>query len=103
MLDNYLNVLYDYKPHERILPQIKKYTLAKQLTIISKHTEIPKIRINDLRHSHASLLIKEGVQAKVIQKRLGHNDIQITLNTYSHLWEGADDEVSDLLNNLSPK
>ncbi|WP_411809347.1 tyrosine-type recombinase/integrase [Aerococcus viridans] len=71
--------------------------------MISKHTGLPKIRIHNLRHSHASLLIKEGVQAKVIQKRLGHKDIQTTLNTYSHLWEGTDDEVSDLLNSISPK
>lgn len=103
MLDTYLETLYDYQPDDRIFPNVRKDTLAKQLQMISKHTDLPRIRVHDLRHSHASLLIKEGVQAKVIQKRLGHKDIQTTLNTYSHLWEGADDEVSDLLNNLSPK
>lgn len=68
--------------------------------MISKHTGLPKIRIHNLRHSHASLLIKEGVQAKVIQRRLGHKDIQTTLNTYSHLWSSAHQEVTELLNGI---
>ncbi|WP_417882747.1 tyrosine-type recombinase/integrase [Aerococcus kribbianus] len=58
--------------------------------------------MHDFKHSHASLLIKEGVQPKAIQKKLGHKDIQTILNTYSHLWNTADKEVADLLNKLSP-
>ncbi|MFS4085386.1 tyrosine-type recombinase/integrase [Aerococcus urinaeequi] len=103
MLDEYIKTIYDYNPNDRLFPQITKSNISKQLKFISEKAELPRIRTHDLRHSHASLLIKEGVKSKVIQKRLGHKDIQTTLNTYSHLWEGADDEVSDLLNNLSPK
>ncbi|QGS37233.1 tyrosine-type recombinase/integrase [Aerococcus viridans] len=103
MLDEYLDVLYDYQPHERIFPQVKKYSLAKQLQMISKHTDLPRIRVHDLRHSHASLLIKQGVNFKVIQQRLGHKDIQTTLNTYSHLWSSAHQEVAELLNGIRVK
>lgn len=103
MLDEYLDMPYDYQPHERIFPQVKKYSLAKQLQMISKHTDLPRIRVYDLRHSHASLLIKKGVNFKVIQQRLGHKDIQSTLNTYTHLWSSAHQEVAELLNGIRVK
>lgn len=100
MLDTYLETLYDYQPDDRIFPNVRKDTLAKQLQMISKHTDLPRIRVHDLRHSHASLLIKQGVNFKVIQQRLGHKDIQTTLNTYSHLWSSAHQEVAELLNGI---
>jgi len=71
--------------------------------MISKHTGLPKIRIHNLRHSHASLLIKQSINFKVIQQRLGHKDIQTTLNTYSHLWSSAHQEVAELLNGIRVK
>lgn len=101
MLNEYIDTLYGYASKNRLFENTGKSQICRQIKLISKHTGLPRIRTHDLRHSHASLLIKEGVQPKVIQNRLGHKDIQTTLNTYSHLWEGADDEVSDLLSNLS--
>jgi integrase len=46
---------------------------------------VPKIRFHDLRHTHATLLLKAGVHPKVVSERLGHSSVQITLDTYSHL------------------
>jgi len=43
------------------------------------------IRLHDARHSHASLMLKQGVHPKIVQERLGHSSIQITLDTYSHV------------------
>ena len=43
------------------------------------------IRLRDARHTHASLLLKQGVHPKIVQERLGHGSIQITLDTYSHV------------------
>ena len=43
------------------------------------------IRLHDARHTHASLLLKQGVHPKIVQERLGHGSIQITLDTYSHV------------------
>lgn len=103
MLDEYTNHIYNYQSKNRLFNGIGKTTPSKQMYMISDWTNVPKIRVHDLRHSHALLLIKQGVNFKVIQQRLGHKDIQTTLNTYSHLWDTAHQEVGDLLNNLSPK
>ena len=46
---------------------------------------VPRIRLHDLRHTHASLLLRAGEHPKVVQERLGHANISITLDTYSHL------------------
>ena len=46
------------------------------------------IRLHDTRHSHASLMLKQGVHPKIVQERLGHASIQITLDTYSHVAPG---------------
>jgi integrase len=47
--------------------------------------ELPRIRLHDLRHSHATALLTAGVHPKVVQERLGHATISITLDTYSHV------------------
>ena len=46
------------------------------------------IRLHDTRHSHASLMLKQGVHPKIVQERLGYASIQITLDTYSHVAPG---------------
>ena len=49
---------------------------------------LPKIRFHDLRHCHATLLLQQGVHPKVVQERLGHSTIAMTLDTYSHVMPG---------------
>jgi integrase len=44
-----------------------------------------KVRLYDLRHTHATLLLIAGVHPKIVSERLGHSSIQITLDTYSHV------------------
>ena len=46
---------------------------------------LPRIRFHDLRHTHATLLLAQGVNPKVVQERLGHSQISMTLDTYSHV------------------
>ena len=67
---------------------------AKFHELLEKNN-LPIIRFHDLRHSHASLLVKLGIQPKVISERLGHSNIGITMDLYSHLYEEADREVAD--------
>lgn len=55
-------------------------------------------RFHDLRHTHAAMLIAQGEHPKVIQLRLGHSSIQVTLDTYGHLFEGLDEAAADRLN-----
>ena len=49
---------------------------------------LPRIRLHDLRHSHASVLLKEGVPLKVVNERLGHANPAFTLSVYQHLLTG---------------
>lgn len=53
-----------------------------------KRTGLKAIRLHDARHTHASILLKQGVHPKIVQERLGHSSIQITLDTYSHVAPG---------------
>ena len=55
------------------------------------------LRSHDLRHTHAAMLIAQGEHPKVIQLRLGHSSIQVTLDTYGHLFEGLDEAAADRL------
>ena len=52
---------------------------------------------HDLRHSHAALLIREGLHPKVIQERMGHSSIRTTLDTYGHLFPGLDEAAAEAL------
>jgi integrase len=53
-----------------------------------KKAGVKIIRFHDARHTHATLLLKSGVHPKVVQERLGHSSISITLDTYSHVIPG---------------
>ena len=50
--------------------------------------DLPRIRFHDLRHTHASLLIMDGVPVKVVSERLGHANVAFTMHTYQHLLPG---------------
>lgn len=52
------------------------------------------IRLHDARHSHASLMLKAGIHPKIVQERLGHASIQITLDTYSHVAPGLQEAAA---------
>jgi integrase len=51
------------------------------------------IRLHDARHAHASLMLKQGVHPKIVQERLGHATIAVTLDTYSHVAPGLQEAV----------
>jgi integrase len=61
---------------------------------------LPKIRFHDLRHIHATILIQQNVNVKLISERLGHADIETTLNTYSHVLPDMQKSVSDKLDKI---
>ena len=60
-----------------------------------KHKELKKISPHGFRHTHASLLFEAGVTAKIISDRLGHNNVQITLDMYTHINDNQRVEVVD--------
>lgn len=62
--------------------------------------DLPKIRLHDLRHSNATALIMAGVNPRVVQQRLGHSDVNITLNTYTHVLPEMDMEAAAKLDSI---
>lgn len=52
---------------------------------MNKKHELHRITIHGLRHTHASLLFEAGASIKEVQERLGHSDIQMTMNIYTHV------------------
>lgn len=75
-------------------------TISRKKDKYCMQAKVKKIRIHDFRHSHASLLLSLGVPITVISQRLGHSDINMTLNTYSHLIPKDEDKAINILNNL---
>lgn len=55
---------------------------------------LPKVRLHDLRHTHATLALEAGVHPKVVQERLGHSTIAITLDVYSHAIPGTEEDAA---------
>ena len=57
--------------------------------------DVPTIRLHDLRHGWATMALAAGVHPKVVQERLGHANIGITLDTYSHVTAGLHDDAAE--------
>lgn len=76
---------------------MKPKRLTESFALLTKRAELPKIRFHDLRHSHASMLLHMGVNAKAAAERLGHSNVQIFLDRYAHLMENMQRDVADLL------
>ena len=74
---------------------IRGATFGHAFSALVKRTKVPRIRLHDLRHTHASILINNGVSAFKISKRLGHKDVSMTTNTYSHLFPDQDEATSE--------
>lgn len=62
--------------------------------------KVPKIRLHDLRHTHATLLLSKGINVKVVSERLGHSNIKVTLDTYSHVLPTMQQEAVKKLDDI---
>jgi len=63
-------------------------TVTKTFSRVLARAGLPHIRFHDLRHTHATLMLKAGIHPKIVQERLGHGSIAVTLDTYSHVVSG---------------
>lgn len=88
---------YGFPDDERLFPIVQE-AIQHKIRNNAVKAGVRKIRVHDLRHSHASYLINQGVQPLIIKERLGHKDIKITLNTYGHLYPNQQKQVANLLN-----
>lgn len=98
-LCQYMQALYNDKPDTRLFDcttQVIRYAIKHNC----EKAGVRRIRIHDLRHSHASLLIELGYSPLLIAERLGHESVQTTLCTYSHLYPSKQSELVNALDSL---
>ncbi len=76
----------------------KPDAFTKAFQRLVKGSNIDHVRFHDLRHSHASQLLKQGINPKVVSERLGHSSIAITMDTYSHVLPGLQEEAASKIN-----
>ena len=73
-------------------------TLRYQFNRLIREAGVPSIPFHSLRHTHATLMLLNGEHPRVVQERLGHSDVSITLNRYSHVTPQMQREAADRLN-----
>ena len=95
-IKDYMDSLYDLQENDRLFP-ITKYYLEHEMQRGIKESGVKRIRVHDLRHSHASMLIELGFSPLEIANRLGHEKVETTLNTYAHLYPNKQTKLADRL------
>ena len=98
-IQEYISKLYGIKNTNRIF-YFTKSALQKDIKYYAEKAGLKPIRVHDLRHSHASLLINMGFDIKEISERLGHESVKTTWDTYAHLYPDTDTKLADELNKL---
>jgi integrase len=73
---------------------INPNTLTSGFASLVRRTNIPQVTFHGLRHTHATQLFKEGVHPKIVQERLGHSTIAVTLDLYSHVMPGMQEDAA---------
>ena len=95
-LKDYVGSLYGIEEDDRIFPFTKSF-MGHEMQRGVKSSGVKRIRLHDLRHSHASLLIEMGFTPLAIAERLGHDRIETTMNTYAHLYPNKQGKMADKL------
>lgn len=99
ILASYINEFDPTDKAQRLFPYTKHY-LYRWMETGCCESGVKRIRIHDLRHSHASLLVELGFSPLLIAERLGHERVQTTMEVYSHLYPNKQQEVADRLNEI---
>lgn len=74
--------------------------LVRQFEKVLSLAGLPRIRFHDMRHTHATLLLAQGEHVKVVQERLGHTTVRMTLDTYSHLLPGMQEQATETIRRI---
>ena len=99
VIRDYMARIYEPDPDEMIFCYGRS-TFSHHLDKHAKMAGLPRIRVHDLRHSHASLLIELGFSALLVAERLGHENVSTTLDIYSHLFPSKQSQVAEKLQAL---
>jgi len=87
------DLVFTSRTGKPILPR----NVNRALEAVLRRAGLPQLRFHDLRHSHATLLLKEGVNPRVVQERLGHSTVAMTLQVYSHVLPDLQKEAAEKL------
>lgn len=79
---------------------LRPNTVTRAWTMLAKRAGVKVIRFHDARHTHASIMLKQGIHPKIVQERLGHSSIGITLDTYSHVAPGLQEAAANRFDEL---
>ncbi len=79
---------------------LRPNTITRAWSSLAVKFGIKRIRFHDARHTHASLMLKQGIHPKIVQERLGHSSIAMTLDTYSHVAPGLQEAAAVSFDNL---
>jgi Phage integrase family len=77
--------------------------VTRHFQVLTRAAGLRDVRLHDLRHGQASLMLAAGVSMAVVSKRLGHSSIAITSDTYSHLLEGVGRDAAERASALVPR
>jgi integrase len=79
---------------------LRPNTITRAWNTLASKCGLKVIRLHDARHTHASLMLKQGIHPKVVQERLGHSSIQMTIDTYSHVAPGIQEAAAKRFDEL---
>lgn len=83
---------------------LRPNTVTRAWTLLAARAGVKVIRLHDARHTHASIMLKQGIHPKIVQERLGHSSIAMTLDTYSHVAPGLQQAAAESFDKtLNPK
>jgi len=99
LLKKQINRIYKPANSQRLFDFGRGYARKRFLEYIEL-SKVKKIRMHDLRHSHATFLLSKGVNIVSLSRRLGHERVSTTLDIYSHVLKEDDDLIKDILNSL---
>ncbi|UNL85724.1 tyrosine-type recombinase/integrase [Priestia koreensis] len=99
------SLVNDYVDHDLVVCTSKgtpmnPNNLKRTYLKLIKEANVQEIRFHDLRHTHATMLLAQGISAKVISERLGHSNIKTTLDTYSHVLPNMQEEAANQIDTL---
>ena len=73
---------------------LRTNSVTRQFRELADSIGLKGIRFHDLRHTHATLMLRQGIHPKIVSERLGHSTIAITLDTYSHILPGLQEAAA---------
>ena len=106
ILDEHKSILISngiYREENRICGGercLRDSSIEHKNTLYANAAGLPHIRIHDFRHTHASVLINEWISIQEIARRLGHSKVEITWNTYAHLYPREEERAVRILERI---